>query len=734
MSFKTDARLGSAILSVMLAWSGAAVAQTQPADPAPAAQPTEDAVEDGEVVVTAQRREERLQDVPISVTALSEQRLEDLNIRDLSGIQQATPGMTFSSGISYTQTYIRGLGSSFTNPGLEPAVATYIDGAYVERGFGALFDILDPASVQVLRGPQGTLWGRNATGGAILIDTADPEIGQFGGRLSSEIGNLEHSLVEGVLNVPLGPTLAARFSGRYRNDGGYIRNLVDGYEFGARENWTARAKLAWEPNTDFSAVLQYQHDESERSPGANAEYLDAGFCALCGTSTYAFPISDPYTTVGNTLNNGVGGVDESDFFSLRTRYELGSFSLSSATGYRDMANFETGDFDFTEQQVFNLVQWSGAKTFTQELSVASNFDGIFNFIAGLSYLDDESDFSLGGYSTDITPPRSTGANFGNNIVNTESTSIYAEGTIEPSPGLRLTVGGRYTEDERELEGIESRSFDGFTPRVVVSYDTGPLNLYVSYNEGFKAGGFNTPAAGPPANSVEPEEIASYEAGIKYVSPDRRFRGNLSVFTYENTNIQVTVIDQLNGGSVLQNAAEAEGQGAELDFEYQALDALHLFGGVAYLDAHYTDYQNAQVQEPVYGPGNVPAGLVVGFEDLTGFPLSRAPEWTFFLGGTLSTQLTDNWVGELTVFARYTSEYDFAPGAGGPLRGDRQDELTTMRLSGRVMPEDERYEIGFFVENLTDEVYYDFRFTTAPFGGMQYVARPRTYGLRLGVNF
>lgn len=684
---------------------------------------------ESDIIVTAQRRSERLQNVPIAITAVTPERAEQLNLRDIPSLQQVTPGLIYTTGISYAQTYIRGIGSSFTNPGLEPAVATYIDGAYLERGFGSAFDIVDPANMQVLKGPQGTLWGRNATGGAILINTADPE-DMFGAHITGEIGNLDHQYLEGMVNTPLSDTLSARFVARYRSDGGYIRNLVDGFMFGARRNWTVRGKLAYRPTGNFSAVAEVQYDNTRRTPGANAEFLPEAFCAFCSQSSYRQPVTDPYTTVGNVLNNGVGGRDKSTFLNLKMKYDAGTVSFDSVTAYRDTSNVELGDFDFTEIDGFNIYQKSGAKTFTQDITATTALDGIFNMVAGLSYLNDRSNFAIG------FPPASAFPNpvpATRNTVTTQSYSGFAEATITPLPRVKLVVGGRYTHDARTLTGIDSRSFNSFTPRAVVSYDTGPVNLYLSYNQGFKAGGFNTPAAGPPANFVLPEKIRSYEAGVKFVSSDHRLRANLAAFTYDYKDLQVTAVDQQSGGSVLQNAASATGRGFEFDADYRPVSALQLFGGLTYLDAHYKDFRNAQVQVPTYDANGRPTGLAVGFEDLSGFPLARAPKWSGFLGATVTGDIGNDWKAALTGFANRTSSYDFAPGGGGPLRADRQPAFTLAKMNFRVMPKDERFEIGFFVDNLLNARYYDFRFTTAPFGGMQIVARPRTYFVRIGVK-
>lgn len=682
----------------------------------------------GEILVTAQRRSERQRDVPIAITAIAPERLQQMGVMDMPSLQRITPGLNFATGINYSQTYIRGVGSEFQQPGREPAVATYIDGAYVSRGFGNQFDMLDAASVEVLRGPQGTLWGRNASGGALILNSADPKE-DLGGALRGELGSLGHTLLEGMLNLPISDTVSTRFAVRYRHDGGFIRNLSDGFKFGGRENFVVRGKVAFRPTTQFSAVFQFQFDKAERSQGPNAEYLAAGFCAFCSSSVYTYPIKDPFTTAQNVINGGIGGRDTSRFINLRMKYEGDLLTVSSTTAYRNMQNFETGDFDYTEVDGFNIWQDSGSKSFTQDVVLSTNTHSMVNFTAGASYLNDKS--WIGEYFfTGVTRPSRPYDVY--NLVATDSASGFGEVTLEPVKGLKIIGGARYTYDRRKIFDTHV-DFNSTTPRFVVSYSTGNVNVYASYNRGFKAGGYNVPA--PNAQVFLPENIDSYEAGLKYQSSDRKFRGNLAVFTYNYKDIQTAAVDQANTENIgsIQNT-NGKGSGVEVDFDYAPSKNLHLFGGGSYLDAHYSDFSNASVQVPFYTSSGQPNGMGVGIEDLSNTPFPQAPKWSGFIGVTLGADLPSGWRGELTGFVRYTSEYFFHPGGSGPLRSDKQDDLTVARLNGRIMSPDEKYEIGFYVDNLTDKRYYDFRFITAPFGGMQYMARPRTYGVSLAAKF
>lgn len=685
-----------------------------------------------EILVTAQRKSENIQGVPVSIAAVSAETVSNLNLQDLKDIQFAVPNMTFGEGINYSLVNIRGVGSWGTNPGLEPGVATYIDGAYLQRGFGAVYDIVDPGSIQVLRGPQGTLWGRNSTGGAILINTANPER-DFSARVAAEVGSLGHQKAEAVLNVPLGEMFAARVAVRFRNEGGYIDNPTTNKKLGWSKQSTVRVKLGFTPSSAFDAVLQYQHDRGKGGLDQNAAILPAPYCAFCGQSAYAFPLSDPYQTVINNVNGGIGANDTSDFLNLTMNYHAGDVTLTSISAYRKTDNFAAGDFDFTEVQGFNLFQASGSEAFTQTLQAVSDFDGIVNFTAGVDYLHDKSPYQLWVGSAD----NYSGAPANAYSVKTESISGFGEVRLNPVPELTVTAGGRYTHDKRRsfAGGLSGEvSFNSFTPRFVVAYDTGAVNLYASYNRGSKAGGYTgAPLAG---NIYRPEKIDSYEIGAKYFSPDRSLRLNAAAFLYKYKDIQVVGVDQSNVGNIASanNAGSATGKGIELDGEFQPASWISLFGGIAYLDAKYDTFTGATVQVPTFDANGQPNGLAVGSEDLSGFRLPRAPRWTANFGVNLNSPLWSGWTGELTAAAHYTSSFDFDYGAGGPLRSDAEPSYTVMQLTARLQPEDERYQISFYIDNLTDTTYNNFIFTTAPFGGYRVTARPRSYGIGLTAKF
>jgi iron complex outermembrane receptor protein len=263
-----------------------------------------------------------------------------------------------------------------------------------------------------------------------------------------------------------------------------------------------------------------------------------------------------------------------------------------------------------------------------------------------------------------------------------------------------------------------------------------VNVYASYSEGFKAGGFTSPAfTALPA--VKPEALKNYEAGIKFVSADRRLRANLAAFYYRYSDIQVTIVDiQNTGGGFITNAGSARGKGVEFDFQYQANDWFQIFGGGGYLRARYKEFKNATQAIPTFDPiTGLPTGWVAGGNrDLDGFPLNRAPKWNGFIGANINVPISGDWKAELSGVARYTSSFDHVPGAGGPLNLDHEPSYTLVNVTGGVGPADESYKIGFYVDNAFNDRYALSRQTSVPFGAYEAPARPRTYGVRAQAKF
>lgn len=753
--------LSAATLAVSLAMAGEAAAQAVSTGSTAAA--ADDASEtkatapstgsDGmqDIVVTAQRQSQSLQKVPISITAVSAAAIENLNIRNIDKIATVTPGLIYDTGYSFVQVFVRGVGDQTPGVGLETPVATYVDGAYLARGTGTIFDLVDLASVEVLKGPQGTLYGRNATGGAILIRTADPT-DDFELKGMVELGRFGHSQIDGVLNVPLGDQAAVRFAGRYRNDGGFLDNITTGDKVRGKETYDARVKLRVEPSDDFSAVLGFDyHRENGNANAAGRNDSRPPFCPACVTAQPVY--TGFYQTADDFRRHDKG---RSYNLNVALQYDIGAITLKSLTAYRDLESGITQDVDGTAAKLFVFDAIYGGKTFQQDLQVGSNFGGAFDFLAGVSYIHDDAFQRSLLYGTLFGLPydgvnRPAQRSEGRQFQITKSYSAFAELYVRPIDRLTLTLGGRYTKDKRDLDTYNNQlavnfnnpggplqfeqkaSYQKFTPRIVVAYDADELNLYASYTQGFRAGGFNTPSYAPrdPTDPIRPETMTSYEVGAKYVSPDRRTRASLALFRYDYDDVIVSI---LNGPTrVVRNSPSARGKGVELDVTHRFSDWLTVSTGGQYLDAKYRRYTNGATYDYRRNAAGAITGIVLVTRDLSGVSLPRAPKWTGYVSANIEAPISADWIMKLNGVARYTSEYDFVVARSGVFGADYQKKLTLVNVSGGIGPSSGAYEIGFYVDNLTDRKYYSNRITGTQ-GIVSLQAMPRTYGLRLKFGY
>lgn len=734
----------TATLAIAAGLATTAAAQTAPTGDSP--------VSLEEIVVTAERRVQNIQDVPIAVTAITPKQIEDFGIVTKQDIQMATPGLTFDAGYGFSQPYIRGIGTNQPNPGLESAVASYVNGAYMVRSYGQIDHLFDMAGVEVLKGAQGTLWGRNATGGAILYTTAEPVLGEVSADVTAEVGNYQHALGELVLNIPLSDTFAIRLGGQAIYDHGYITNIVNGSKWGGASNLLGRVSLKWVPTDDFTASFMYEYNDDERRTNTFAERAPAPLCGSCALPGGGFnPVSGFYEIAyGPTATPTTA---EGELMILRLALGGRLVDLSSVSSYRrdnTSGNINVAGSSNAFQDFFAS---SGGRTWAQELQANTKFDGMLNGMVGLSYSKDQSynDNRIAGFIVANIPGIAS-----DNTVTTHSYSAFGEVYFTPIDRVRITAGLRYTDDRRRYLGKLSpaaaavfapgstaltfsnkKSFSTFTPRVVVAYDLDVVNLYASYNRGFKQGGYNTPSfsnAGP----VNPEKVDYYEVGAKYVSDDRRLRINAAAFYYKYKDIQVSIVNVASGANVLENAAAARAYGFELGGSWAANEWLDVFADAAVLDTEFTSYPNASVT--VINP----TGIVSGVQNLKGTRLPRAPSFTASVGANVHVPVADRWTANFNAIGRYTSSYDFYPGANGPQRYARQDGYLLVNLSGYLEREVDwsdgggfsprYYRIGFFVNNATDKKYYTLRVAQPFIGLLDVAAPPRTYGLRLSAGF
>ena len=750
------------------------------AQAAPNASPTQDRARDAggvpEIVVTATRRETLLQDVPIAVTAFGDETIQALSAETVGELADFTPNLTRSAGPTGGNDaffFIRGIGQVDSNPAADPGVGVYVDGVYFARLQGASIDTGDIERVEVLRGPQGTLFGRNTIGGAINITTSDPGR-DFGveGRLT--LGMRDRVDVYAAVDLPAGENFGVRASASYRTQDGWGENVYTGQTFNDVENLSGRLRALWEPTEDIRLALTAQ---GTRGRGTSAHTILTGFNPNAGPIPGTTPLGVPFprqllqdTSSGIDDNfNSIDPQNDLDTWGVSGDFDWGfskSTSLRVILAYRELEQFVTNDFDGTGFRTFD----NFFDTSTQQVSGEVHLYG--------DAFDDRLEFLVGGYAFEETIDHINGICLGSNTgapfanvrltegclrnnqrfgLDITSLAAFANASFEIIPNLTIILGGRYTHEEKEqrfdffldnTDGVFSffripplilptlspdnpnlnipttynESFDEFTPRLGVEYKATPdILVYANYSKGFKSGGFNgRPSPNPMGGFNEilpydPETLDTYEIGIKSDLFGNMLRLNAAVFYSEYDGIQLLVLDPQSGFFNTQNAGENEIHGFEVEVTARPLDSLTIYGNVGYLHDEYV-FVN-------------PLALGIDLDD----QLPVTPTWNVAAGVNYAIDLATG--AQVNLRADYTYRSSVFYGAGNaPL--EFQDGVGLLNL--RVQWEDasERFRAAVYGTNVTDERYLtngqDVRGALGvAFAG---VSAPAEFGVEFGFEF
>ena len=708
---------------------------TPPAEPQNPA-PTDAAQQTGaldDIVVTAQKREENPQRVPIAITTVTPARLQASGVTDIQSLPSAVPGLQVLNIGGAVVPRIRGVGAGYTAAGVESPVATYVDGVYLAYGADANLDLSDVSQVTALKGPQGTLFGRNATGGVLQVQTRDPSF-DFGGSVRVSFDNYLTARSDAFLTGGLASSVAGSLSVSYAHQGkGYGTNIATGNDTYKLDHlFSLRAKIR--ADLDDRTDVRISGDFSSRA-GPRA----GNFRPFPGYSS-RFPV--PFPSRKWDVNNWADA--ESDYSggggSITINRELGFADLKSITAFRDSKN----EFAFINVPTTVVIQRlktnESARQFTEELQLVSPSNRPLTWAIGVFYIS-----ARARATTAVTNYGSAAAVYASTAApaaqRTESIAAYAQATYAIAPATRLTAGLRYTSEQKDFRGrnlgfsangSQTTIFDSGEVRFKfdkpawrISFDQDLASntiAYLSYNRGVKSGGFSLRAPANPA--FQPEKLDAYEVGLKSELLERALRLNLSGFYYDYSNIQIFSYLPSGVGAAILNGASAESYGLDAEVEAQISDRLRITGGANYLHARYTDFPRAPFAIP--NPGN--QGAVTVLRDGTGKTLAYSPSLTYTLGADLTVPTT---AGDFVLNVTDNYNSGFFSEADNLLK---QDSYHFLNASVRWSSEDERFGARLFINNILNEaVASQFATTTSAFLA-DYTNPPRVIGGSFEVKF
>jgi iron complex outermembrane receptor protein len=700
-----------------------------------------------EIVVTAQRRSESLQTVPISVVAINEAALKDANITNVVDLPALVSGLRFSTGGGVATVFMRGIGNQAVTPGNESSVAVYIDEIYYSRLAAGLLELNNIRDIEVLKGPQGTLFGRNADAGVISVTTATPSrsptlhVDAGYGNYNTAIGNLYAA-------TGFGDKIQGDIAFHITNQQNGWGQFVGGAPYGYLDTVAVRSKWIFSPTDSTKITLIADHANDRTTAGLIAQAVE-------GTTSGTPPLNPPYTVplVPNPRlgfydsivgpNIFILGKDSSNGVSVKFEQDFSNARFVSISSYRRSTGEYDSAGDFSIANSFQAYFPYFMRQATQEFRLASTSSSSFDWQAGLFYMHLVSGYDtareVGPYVYSILGAPLE-VDFSDSA-RVNSYAAYTQETFHLSAADNITAGLRYTEDKDAFEGstvlrsaalgitvptppLENKStFPKITYRVAYDHRFDEnLMAYVSYSRGFKTGTYNTlPPTATPALS---EQLDTVELGAKTTFFDQRLRINPALFYNKIKNPQVQ--EDLGISLFLVNAGAAKTYGFDLDGEGILTDHLLVDFSLEYLHAVYTQYENAPGILPALPYGN---GQFFPF-DAAGKDLPKAPHLSFNIGLKYTIPTTSgDW--KLSGNYAYNSGFVFYPD-----NVERQGAFGLLDASATyVPPGNHHWNISVWGKNLTGKRYYsdEVEFTGASgFGGAP--AAPRTFGFRASYDF
>ena len=721
-------------------WAVPASAQDAP-PPVPTAQTGK--VE--QVTVSARRRDETVQETPLAVTALSPSLLESKATMNLGDLQGSAPNILITeqnSGAAATNLSIRGLAFADIEKSFDPTVGVVLDGVFLGTSTGSYMDFFDIASMEVLRGPQGTLFGRNTIGGVINIKRTRPT-GEFGGKFDASYGKFDTWAARGVLNVPIiKDVLAAKFFYFHNETEGFYRNAITGNRNGASNNENFGATFLLTPNDNFEALLTLEKQVKNYSPvNSNITNSSEFFCSLepaneCNRNS----TTDLYTVFIQETN----GRYRSPAATLEMNYDAGFIKLTSVTAYRESKEAQTQDFDAASTDLYFTDRRQSYEQFSQELRGAGNITDSFDYVAGVYYF--KSKYNLFQHT------RFTGFELPSDQDTTghsESFAAFGDFNWRFADQWNLFFGGRWTHDQKQNQTSVfpsdfphvTTSGSKFTPRVGVDWrPNDDIMIYASWSRGYRSGGFSGRGLTLFSSTTPygPETVDSYEMGVKTAWFDDRLNFNVAAFYADYKSLQQSATIPLSGGqgneTIVINVGSATIKGIEAELTARPTEELTLTAAMGLLDSKFKNFI-------------VPQGAVLF--DYSAVDMIYAPKVTLSMGAEYAVPVS---FGEIkaNVNYRYVSRYDqqisLGPTVVDPSTGNvivtsndprvrsNTHNLLDASLTVSFQLGEVDTHLTVYGRNLLDNRGPNAAFTVAGLWSFASAREPRTFGVQLGAEF
>ena len=720
------------------------------------------AVDQGAIIVTAQRRAEAQVDVPISITSIGADQLATANISELTSISKVTPALRFDFAGPFFQPTIRGIGTAVVTSGGGGNVGIYVDGFYSPNPLATDFDLISVKSIQVLKGPQGTLFGRNTTGGAILVQTREPDVLERSLEMRASYGRFNEFKGQAFFNTPISDSVAMTVEGQYRRGNGFQTNISTGKRVGDYENWSVRLSMKADLTDDVSLLLRYKHGKvDDPSSLLPASFADSQF----GQGAPFGGIPGTYTNKPNEVALGSHPSDQeyfhsnSDVLQATLTADLGFADFTSYTQYRNEKVDSSFDSDYSGVEILQFGLPNNNDTWSQEFLLTSKAGPPLQWTAGLFYFEN-TDHYITYYDYFPVLGITSRTRAGGSSTTVKSYAAFLDATYELTPKLFVTAGVRYSRDKvvdayYNLNAVftgaatevpvPSISNGKVTPRVVLRYKpVDEMSVYASFAKGYKAAildvGGSCQVSPYVCNDVKPEDVNAYELGAKYEAGGLSLEG--AAFYYDYKNLQVSIFRDATASIV--NAAKSEIYGLEAQMRYRVTPRFQFLAGGSYVHARYKNFSYVDASgnltgAPIYtrcpAPSNYPAdctGLGTFYVNLDtplkNVPMQRTPEFTGFLGARYDADLAGGTLA-LSGNLSYSSSFYFGP-SGTQFR---QPGYETLSLRAEWTDPSDTYSLALWGDNVTDSRYL----TAVQYGNFGIGAnwnKPVTYGVEVGVKF